>query len=145
MSVIFTAGDRPVTIELQTFLSGLASPVFLTNARDGTNRRFVLEQPGRVRVVQPGSTSSAVFLDISSRVLSGGEQGLLGLAFHPQYSTNGRFFMNYTRQPDGATVIAEYRVSTANSNAADSTETILLTIPQPFANQDLNGSIHLIN
>ena len=74
MSVIFTAGDRPVTIELQTFLSGLAAPVFLTNARDGTNRRFVLEQPGRVRVVQPGSTSSAVFLDISSRVLPGGEQ-----------------------------------------------------------------------
>lgn len=67
-SVIFTAGDRPVTIELQTFLSGLASPVFLTNARDGTNRRFVLEQAGRVRVVQPGSTSSAVSRKIQPQI-----------------------------------------------------------------------------
>ena len=55
-----------------------------------------------------------MFLDITSRVLSGGEQGLLGLAFHPDYATNRRFFVNYTRQPDGATVIAEYQARVAD-------------------------------
>src|SRR5206468_4899887 len=96
-------------ISLVPFLSGLSLPVFLTNAKDGTNRRFVIEQGGRIRVVQPGATTSTVFLDITSRVLSGGERGLLGLAFHPQFAANRRLYVNYTRIPDGATVVAEYR------------------------------------
>src|SRR5262245_47196880 len=96
-----------VTIQLQPVVSGLSSPVFVCNAHDGSNRLFIVEQPGVIKVLQPGSSTPTVFLDISSAVLSGGEQGLLGLAFHPQYSTNLRFFVNYTRKPDGATVIAE--------------------------------------
>ncbi len=78
----------------------------------------------------------STFLDISGRVLFNGERGLLGLAFHPQFSTNRRFFVNYTRRPDGATVIAEYRASAGNANVADTAETILLTIPQPFENHN---------
>src|SRR5205085_6397402 len=90
---------------------------------------------GRIKVLQPGTDRPTVFLDITARVLSGGEQGLLGLAFHPDFATNGRFFVDYTRRPDGATVIAEYHVS-ADANVADATEKSLLVIPQPFANHN---------
>jgi len=79
---------------------------------------------------------ATVFLDIRSKVLFGGEQGLLGLAFHPQYAMNRRFFVNYTRTGDGATVIAEYQASVADSNVANTAETVLLTIAQPFANHN---------
>src|SRR5438034_3769683 len=102
-------GAETPRIALEPLLSGLSAPVFLTNAKDGSNMRFIIEQAGRIRVLQPGAPSPVIFLDIRSRVLSGGERGLLGLAFHPQFSANRRFFVNYTRRPDGATVVAEYR------------------------------------
>src|SRR6185436_10499872 len=128
---------QSVRINLEPFIaSGLSSPLYLTNAHDGTNRRFIIEQPGRISVVQPGTTTRTTFLDITSRIVSGGERGLLGLAFHPQFSTNRRFFVDYTRQPDGATVIAEYRASASNPNIADATETVLVVIPQPYENHN---------
>ncbi len=133
-------GQAPVAvaagIDLQPVLTGLSQPVFLTNAHDGSRRLFIVEQPGVIKVLQPGSTTPTVFLDNSARVLSGGEQGLLGLAFHPQYAQNRRFFVDYTRQPDGATVIAEYRTSTADPNIADPAESVLLVIPQPYSNHN---------
>jgi len=125
-----------IAIELVPVLEGLTKPLFVTNARDGNNRLFVVEQDGRIQVLQPGATAPTIFLDITSKVLSGGERGLLGLAFHPQLTSNRRFFVNYTRRPDGATVIAEYRVSISNANVADINESVLLTIPQPFANHN---------
>src|SRR5262249_56033354 len=88
----------------------------------------MVEQAGRIRVLQPGAANPTLFLDIVSRVLSGGERGLLGLTFHPQFSTNGRFYVNYTRRPDGATVVAEYRDGVE--------QRILFTIPQPFENHN---------
>jgi hypothetical protein len=115
-------------LALVPLLSGLVQPVFLTTAKDGTQRLFIVEQPGRIRVLQPGATTAALFLDITSRVLAGGEQGLLGLAFHPQFSTNRRFYVNYTRRPDGATVIAEYQDGME--------QRILLTVPQPYENHN---------
>lgn len=123
-------------IELVPVLSGLASPVYVTDAGDGSDRLFIVEQPGRILVLQPGSQSPTVFLDLTSKVLFGGERGLLGLAFHPQFLNNKRFFVDYTRRPDGATVIAEYRVSDTNANVANPTEKVLLTIAQPFANHN---------
>lgn len=123
-------------VELEPVLSGLLGPVYVTGAGDGTNRLFVIEQGGRIKVLEPGATTPSVFLNISSRVLAGGERGLLGLAFHPDFSNNRRFFVDYTRQPDGATVIAEYRASEAHPNLADPNETTLLVIPQPFANHN---------
>ncbi|HMG35062.1 MAG TPA: PQQ-dependent sugar dehydrogenase [Blastocatellia bacterium] len=123
-------------IELEPVATGLSSPVLATNAGDGSSRLFIVEQPGRIRVLQPGPAIPTVFLDISSRVVFGGEQGLLGLAFHPQFASNGRFFVDYTRRPDGATVIAEYHVSPGNRNIADPSETLLLLIAQPFANHN---------
>ena len=128
--------NAPTAVQLQPVLSGLSGTVFVTDAHDGTNRLFVIEQIGRILVAQPGASTTTVFLDITTRVLSGGERGLLGLAFHPQYSINGRFFVNYTRQTDGDTVIAEYRVSAGDPNIASTGETVLLTINQPFSNHN---------
>ncbi|HKQ98294.1 MAG TPA: PQQ-dependent sugar dehydrogenase, partial [Candidatus Polarisedimenticolia bacterium] len=123
-------------IALEPFLSGLSSPIFITHAGDGSDRLFVVEQGGVIKVVKPGSTTPTSFLDIADRVVAGGERGLLGLAFHPGYATNRRFFVNYTRLGDGATVIAEYRASAGDPNVADRAETVLLTWPQPFANHN---------
>jgi glucose/arabinose dehydrogenase len=130
------AAQQAAAVPLVPVLSGLESPIYLTNAHDGSNRLFIVEQGGRIKVLQPGASEPTIFLDITARVLSGGERGLLGLAFHPQYATNRRFFVDYTRQPDGATVIAEYQVSAADSNVAETTEKVLLVIPQPFANHN---------
>jgi hypothetical protein len=131
-------GTASAAIRLVPILTniGLSSPLLLTNARDGSHRRFIVEQGGVIKVLQPDTAGPWVFLNITTKVLSGGEQGLLGLAFHPQYLTNRRFFVNYTRKPDGATVIAEYKASVGNPNVADTTETVLLVIPQPFANHN---------
>ena len=124
-------------IRLDPVLQGLSSPLYITNAHDDSNRLFIVEQAGRIKVLAPGATTPTVFLDITSKVLSGGERGLLGLAFHPQFGigTNSRFFVNYTRQTDGATVIAEYHVS-ADPNLADTSEIVHLVIAQPFANHN---------
>jgi glucose/arabinose dehydrogenase len=73
----------------------------------------------------------APFLDITSNVITGGERGLLGLAFHPEYKTNRRFFVNYTRRPDGSTVVSEFKSSLGDPNLAETEERIILTIPQP--------------
>ncbi len=119
--------------------AGLASPVFVGHAGDGSNRLFIIEQAGTIRVLQPGSSTPTTFLDIHAKILSGGERGLLGLAFHPQYVINGRFFVYYTRTSDGTIVIAEYGVS-GNPNVANTTEAILLTIPHP-TNANHNGGM----
>jgi glucose/arabinose dehydrogenase len=130
-------GSSPAsTIVLKPVLTGLASPDYVTNARDGSDRLFVVEQGGLIKVLAPGAKAPTVFLDLQAKVRFAGERGLLGLAFHPQFSSNRRFFVDYTRQSDGATVIAEYRASLGDPDVADATETILLVIPQPFVNHN---------
>jgi glucose/arabinose dehydrogenase len=111
-------------------------PLYLTHARD--SRLFVLEQKGKIKVIQSDGVTVSTFLDLSSRVSQGGgERGLLGLAFHPMYASNGLFYVNYTRQSDGDTVIAEYKRSSGNANSADfNSERILLTINQPAGNHN---------
>jgi glucose/arabinose dehydrogenase len=131
----------PESLQLENILTTLSSPVFVTNAHDGSNRLFVVEQGGTIRVLQPGATTATVFLDITSRVLSGGERGLLGLAFHPYYKNTGRFFVYYTRQTDGAIQIAEYHVSAADPNVADTTERIIITIPHPVNSNHNGGTV----
>jgi glucose/arabinose dehydrogenase len=114
-------------------------PVELTAPDDNTNRIFVVEQKGRI-VVFPNTTNvknKSVFLDISDNVDSGGEKGLLGLAFHPEYKTNGYFYVNYTRSSPLETVISRFKVSKSNPQAADvQSEEILLTFRQPFSNHN---------
>jgi len=110
-------------------------PLFLTASPDATNRLFVVEQGGRISILTAGQLNPTPFLDIADRLSTGGERGLLGIAFHPAYSSNGRFFVNYTRTQDGATVIAEYQVS-SNPDKAAPQESILLVIPQPYSNHN---------
>jgi glucose/arabinose dehydrogenase len=132
----FHSQHAAAALRLEPVLSGLNSPVFVTSARDGTNRLFIIERGGRILVLGPGASAPTVFLDISAKVLStGGEQGLLGLAFHPRYSSNRRFFVNYTRKSDGATVVAEYRAS-SDPDVAGTAEAPILVIDQPFANHN---------
>ena len=119
--------------------SGLSNPVFAGNARDGSNRLFIEEQVGIIKVLQPGASTPLPFLDIRDKVVYGGKQGLLGLAFHPGYAANGRFFVYYTRPLDGALVIAEYHVS-PDPNVANPAGTVLLTILHP-TNANHNGGM----
>ena len=120
-------------IQLVTVVSGLSDPLFVGHAGDGTNRLFIVERGGIIRVLQPGSSSPTVFLDIHTKVATaGGEQGLLGLAFHPNYAINRRFFVYYSRAGDGTEVIAEYAASMSNPDVADPGEKVLLTIPHPM-------------
>ena len=122
---------------LERIASGLERPVAITHAGDGSGRLFITLQPGRVVIYDGSQVLATPFLDIAARVRCCGERGLLSIAFHPQYETNGRFFVNYTREPDGATVIAEYRVSDADPNVADpNSERVLLVIPQPYSNHN---------
>lgn len=123
-------------IQLQQVATGFASPVLVTNARDGSNRLFIVEQTGRIRVLQPDATTATEFLNLTTKLVPGGERGLLGLAFHPNYQTNRKFYVNYTRLLDGATVVSEFQASASNRNVADTTERILLTIAQPFTNHN---------
>lgn len=125
-------------IELVPVASGLSSPVFVGHAGDNLNRLFIVEQAGIIKVMQPGVSGLSTFLDIRDRILPGGERGLLGLAFHPDYMANGRFFVFYTRTGDGALVIAEYAAAPPTSNTADpNSEEVLLTIPHPgFSNHN---------
>lgn len=129
-------GISAQTIVLDPVLSGLSSPLYVTHANDGSGRLFIVQQGGIIKVLQPGATVPSDFLNITSRVLNNGERGLLGLAFHPNYETNRRFFVHYTRNSDGANVIAEYHASVANPNVADTTEAVILPIPQPFGNHN---------
>lgn len=123
------------SLSMLSFPPSLKSPVFLTHARDQSGRLFIVEQPGTIRILERGKLLEVPFLDIKERVIFEGEQGLLGLAFHPEYRLNGRFFVNYTRKDDGATVIAEYHRSEP-MDLAGREERILLLIPQPYPNHN---------
>src|SRR5687767_12571565 len=105
-------------IQLEPVLSNLSSPVFVTGAGDGSGRLFVVEHGGVIKVRERGASSPTVFLDITDRVKLDGERGLLGLAFHPNFASNRRFFVDYTRKDDGAIVIAEF-LGPATAGEAD--------------------------
>ncbi len=123
-------------VTLTTVASGLSSPVFVTNAGDGSGRLFIVEQTGKIRVVKNGVLLPTPFLDISASISKGGERGLLGLAFHPSYATNGKFYIDFTRA-NGDTAINEYRVSSGNPDVSDqSTGRRILTIAQPYSNHN---------
>jgi len=111
-------------LDLRTIASGLVNPIGVTNAGDGTNRLFVVERRGTVRVVKSGALQAGFFLDIRSNsdggLASGGEQGLLGLAFHPDFETNEKLFVYFTRS-DGDLVIAEMTANAARTSAPVST------------------------
>jgi len=130
----------PFPLHLERIDQGLSLsfPVFLTAPRGDTARLFVVEKGGKIKVVNKATGSLiGTFLDISTLVSAGGEQGLLGLAFDPQYATNGRFYVSYTDQTGiGNSVIARYLVSPDPNVAVSTADLIILTVTQPFANHN---------
>src|SRR2546428_9386862 len=122
--------------------SGLAHPTYVTAPPLDPNRLFIVEQPGRVRLVKNGVLQTTAFLDIRSKVESGGtEQGLLSVAFHPDFEANGFFYVNYTSKPngpiaDGDNVVARYHANPASDQADPLSEQLVFTVHQPFANHN---------
>jgi uncharacterized repeat protein (TIGR01451 family) len=134
-----TASAQAPPIALQSVASGLSTVVAITNARDGSGRLFFTLQSGQVRIYDGCQLLVTPFLDVSSLIVSGGEQGLLSIAFHPNFPATPYFYVYYTRSADGAIVIARYRVQAGNPNLADtSTAVILRVIPHP-TNTNHNG------
>ncbi len=136
-----TAVSAPQAPPLSATLvaSGFTRPTDIAHA--GDSRLFITELSGRIRILNNGTILTTPFLDIDSKVMSGGERGLLGLVFHPDYPDTPYFYVNYTAVPDGRTVIARYTAS-SNANVADpASELVLLEIDQPASNHnggDLN-------
>ncbi len=127
----------PPQIALQQIADGFDRPLHIAHAGDGSGRLFVVEKVGRIRIVRDGQVSPEPFLDITDRVgARANEQGLLSVAFHPHYRENGWLFVNYTDN-DGDTVVS--RFSAAGDRADPSSEAVVLTIDQPFANH--NGGL----
>lgn len=123
-------------IRLALRASGLSNPDFVTSARDGTGRLFVVEQTGKIKIYVNGAVLATPFLSIGSQVSKGYEQGLLGLAFHPNYTSNRKLYVNFT-DVNGDTVIREYRASSTNPNVvATSTARTILKVGQPYANHN---------
>ncbi|MGH7213879.1 MAG: PQQ-dependent sugar dehydrogenase [Tepidisphaeraceae bacterium] len=133
------SADAP-TIRLEPFIRGLERPVYLTH--DGTSRLFIVEQPGRIRLVVDGQLQIQPYLDIVKKVESQGECGLLSVAFHPDFQTNGLFYVNYTtRQPKLVTIISEFHADPKAAVAELASERVLLKIDQPWPNH--NGGHNL--
>jgi glucose/arabinose dehydrogenase len=125
-------GTEPVA--LQQVASGLSFPLYLT-APAGDPRLFIVEKGGTIRVVKDGALLANPFLDISAQVSGGAEQGLLGLAFDPQYAANGQFVVHYTDLA-GDTRVAGFRVSSDPDVADPASEVLILAADQPFANHN---------
>jgi glucose/arabinose dehydrogenase len=129
------ANPDTLTLEFQEIASGFSSPVFLTHAPGDFDRLFIVERGGTIRIIKNGTTLASPFLDISSLVQSGNEQGLLGLAFHPDFPDSSYIYVNYTR-PGGDTRVARFTV-TANPDVADpGSLSTVLDVVQPFSNHN---------
>jgi glucose/arabinose dehydrogenase len=129
-----TPVPQPPPFALQVVADGLSSPVYAI-APKGDPRLFVVEQTGTIRILKDGSLSETPFLDVTSLTRAGGERGLLGLAFHPDYASNGRFFVNYT-DTKGDTQVAAYKVSSDPDVADPATAQILFSVDQPASNHN---------
>jgi glucose/arabinose dehydrogenase len=140
LSVFRATGIEPnwPLIDRQRFIDGLAFPTSLAHAGDGSDRLFVTEQPGTVRIVQSSNLLPEPFLSLTNRVFHQGEAGLLSIAFPPGFGTKQHFYVTYARKPDSALVLSRFSVSQTNSNEGDpASEQILFTVPPP-----VNGPNH---
>ncbi|NND64052.1 MAG: T9SS type A sorting domain-containing protein [Flavobacteriaceae bacterium] len=134
LCVFSNLSAQEVVINITSFADGFSSPVDLQNA--GDDRLFVVEQGGRIKILNSdGTTNATPFLDISGLVSTGSEQGLLGLAFHPDYATNGYFYVNYTDLGED-TQIARFSVSGDPDIADAGSEFNIMSITQPFPNHN---------
>jgi glucose/arabinose dehydrogenase len=137
---VLSMGSSSTQTPLTTVMvaSGLTSPVQLLAAPGDGSRLFIVEQyTGAIRMVKNGALLPTPFLSVATKIDVGGEKGLLGMAFHPNYASNGYFYINYTSSPSGATRIERYKVSAQNPDVADAASAYqILTIAQPYANHN---------
>lgn len=135
--VLISSSLNAQTINVTPWISGFSSIVG-AHWKPNDTLIYVVEQAGKIRrVSKDGQILPIDYADITSKVLSGGERGLLGIAFHPDYSNNGYLYVNYTRKPDGNTVISRFQKGGSISDVIDpTTEKILLVVPQPFSNHN---------
>ena len=139
-ATVSPAPATPRQIGLQQ-IAVASRPVFLTHAGDGSNRMFVVEKRGTIRILQDGALSEDFFLDIRDRVnADSSERGLLGLAFAPDYSESGHFFVNYT-DASGDTVVSRFQASADPNRADPASEFIVLKIDQPAPNHNGGGIV----
>ena len=125
-----------VAVAVEPAVDGFDAPLAITNAGDGSNRIFVAQQGGQIRIVRDGALVPEPFLDIADRISRGGERGLLGVAFHPDYPGDPRIFVHYTDQ-QGDTRVSSFRVPADTPDRADAaSEQLILTVNQPFANHN---------
>ena len=123
-------------LQLEKFVEGLTRPVYLTHANDDSGVIYVVEQPGRIRIVRDGKLIKTPFIDLTDRVGSGGnEQGLLSVAFGPDYKTSGLFFVDYTDK-DGDTVVSRFTANPDHLTADKGSELVILKIDQPYGNHN---------
>ena len=127
--------ETSVPTGLKTVATGLDFPLYLTTAPGDNNRLFIVEKGGLIRIIKNGALLETPFLDIRNLVSTGGEQGLLGLAFDPGYVTNGRFYVSYT-DTAGDSRIVRYRVSGNPDVSQTAPDRVILSIDQPFANHN---------
>lgn len=138
LSACAAPAPTPATgLSLERVAVGLSDPLYLT-APPGDARLFVVEQPGRIRIIRAGRLLPRPFLDLTQRVRSGGEQGLLSVAFHPRFAANGFFYVNYTDRR-GDTRVERYAVSGDPDRADPASARLVIMIEQPFANH--NGGL----
>ena len=141
IAVLTPCGTRAAGVRLVPVASGFNQPLFVTGPGTGSNRLFVVEKPGRIRVVKQGKLLATPFLDITHVVNDeANERGLLGLAFHPDYETNGQFYVDYN-DANGDIVIARYTVSENNPDRASASGQVLLTIPHREAENHNGGML----
>jgi glucose/arabinose dehydrogenase len=137
------SSPSPAAVQLQTVRTGLSALVFLTAPPTDTARLFVVEQAGRIQILDraTGTQNAAPFLDISAQIASSGEQGLLGLAFHPNYDANRQFYVYYT-DPSGNPTVARYLRHSTNPNLADPlSAVVLVSVPHPGASKHNGGML----
>jgi glucose/arabinose dehydrogenase len=135
-AIVSQAAPTDAHIQLVLRASNLSNPVFVTSARDGTGRLFIVEQTGKIKIYVNGAVQSTPFLSIGSQVSKGYEQGLLGLAFHPNFTSNRKLYVNFT-DVNGDTVVREYKASSTNPNVVStSTARTILKVYQPYDNHN---------
>src|SRR4051794_817027 len=136
-----TRAPGAVRVTFNHLVGGFSSPVYVTAARDGSRRLFVVQQGGIVRVVKSGAVQPRAYLNITSEVLSGGEEGLLSIAFHPHFAKHPFVFVAYTRS-DKALQVSRFRAGSSSARSiAPSTEVRLFAVPHPSETNHNGGQL----
>jgi glucose/arabinose dehydrogenase len=131
-----TASPSALEVSLEPLAGTFSQPVYVTSAPGDSDRLFVVEKTGAIRIIEAGVVGDRPFLDLSGAVSGGGEQGLLSMAFDPDHAANGRFYVCYT-DADGTVRVAVYRVASDDRGIADpNSREELLALPQPYANHN---------